>query len=89
MTQAQPTLPSTKTPTVSSMLRKVSRDIDLDLAVTVADVMNVYGAALKRTAGRSTLGPEDSIKILYIINTISEACEAKGDMEIFGKEGAA
>ena len=69
-------------PTVSTLLRKVNRDIDIDLAITVADVMNVYSAALARCANRSTLGPEDSIRVLHIITSIMDACDGKGDPEI-------
>jgi hypothetical protein len=69
-------------PTVSTLLRKVNRDIDIDLAITVADVMNVYNAALARCANRTTLGPEDSIRVLHIINQIIDACDGKAEPEI-------
>jgi hypothetical protein len=60
----------------------VNRDIDLDLAITLAEILNLYSNALKRCAGRSTLGPDDTIKILHITNQIMDACEAKGDVDI-------
>jgi hypothetical protein len=60
----------------------------MDLALTHAEVMNVYTHALKRCANRTTLGPEDSIRILHITSQIMDAIEAKGDPEVmFGRNG--
>ena len=63
-------------PGLTQMLRKVSTDIELDAALTLSDVINLYITTLRRIANRATLGPEDAIRILHINQTIAEACAA-------------
>ena len=59
---------------LGEMLRRVTKSIDLDLATTIADVLNLYMNALKRNGGRQTLGPDDAIRILHIINQVMAGC---------------
>lgn len=68
--------------TLSALLANVTRDIDLDLATTIADVLNLYTAALRRNGGRSTLIPDDAIRILHIINSIIAACQGEPEAEV-------
>ena len=71
-----------QSPTISDLLHNVTRSIDLDLAVTVADVINLYTAAIKRNANRSVLGPDDAIRILTIITHIQQGCSGDPDPEL-------
>lgn len=72
----------TEPATLSDLLRNVTKNIDLDLAQTIAEVINIYHGALRRIANRSVLGPEDAIRILHITNSIISACQGEGDPEI-------
>ena len=67
------TMPTSQA-TVSSMLRKVTADMEMETAITLAEVINVYMASLRRVANRTTLGPEDAIRILHMHQQIMEAC---------------
>lgn len=59
---------------VRGMLDNIYRNIDLDTAITVAEVINLYQASLLRIAKRTTLTSEDAIRILHIIHQILDAC---------------
>lgn len=62
-------------------LHKITSNINIDLTITLADVMNIYLNAIRRQ-GRTTLLPNDTIRILHIVTQIQEACAVEGDRPI-------
>jgi len=68
--------------TITEMLRNITANIDLDLAVIISDTLNLYRDSLKRRANRSVLTPNDAVRILHIINHLLEATSESGEAEL-------
>lgn len=72
---------NTEEPSLAEMLHQITSSINIDLAICIADTMNIYLNAIRR-AGRSTILPNDVIRILHMINQLQDACAMKPEQDV-------